>query len=60
MSAIHRVLRCLVPLALALASWALPAKEAAAPEAALTIANRHIATLRMTALGGTPELRIRR
>ncbi|WP_153146095.1 mechanosensitive ion channel family protein [Dechloromonas sp. H13] len=60
MNTIHRMLRCMMLLAVILAPWPLLAKEAAAPEAVLTIANRDIATLRMTALGGSPELRVRR
>ncbi|MBP5997953.1 MAG: mechanosensitive ion channel family protein [Azonexus sp.] len=60
MGTIRGLLRYMVIMAIALAAWPLQAKGPAPKEAVLTIANRDIATLRMTALGAPPELRVRR
>ena len=60
MGTIRWLLRYMVIMAIALAAWPLQAKEPAPKDAVLTVANRDIATLRMTALGAPPELRVRR
>lgn len=60
MSIILAALRCLIVLLTVLVSGTVLAKTDAPPEAVLTIANRDIATLRMTAIGASPELRIKR
>ncbi len=54
------VFRLMILLAAMLAPGLLFAKGEADPEAILTIANRYIVTLRATAQGATPEMRVKR
>ncbi len=60
MSIVGAALRCVILLMVVLAPGLALAKAEMAPEAVLTVANRDIATLRFTALGAPPELRVRR
>jgi len=60
MNSLESMLRFLLLLALALVSGQSFAKGEVIPEAVLSIANRDIATLRMTTLGASPELRVKR
>jgi small-conductance mechanosensitive channel len=60
MSIVWSVLRCAILLLAALVSGTALAKAETVPEAVLTVANRDIATLRMTTLGAPPELRVKR
>jgi small-conductance mechanosensitive channel len=60
MSIAWAALRCTILLLAALLSGAALAKAEMLPEAMLTVANRDIATLRMTTLGAAPELRVKR
>ena len=60
MNSLESMLRFLLLLALALVSGQSFAKGEAIPEAVLSIANRDIATLRMTTAGASPELRVKR
>ena len=60
MSIVWAALRCAIFLLAALVSGTALAKAETAPEAVLTVANRDIATLRMTTLGASPELRVKR
>jgi hypothetical protein len=53
-------LRCVILLLAVLAPGMALAKAETAPEAVLTVANRDIATLRMTMLGASSELRVKR
>ncbi len=55
MNSLESMLRFLLLLALALVSGQSFAKGEVIPEAVLSIANRDIATLRMTTLGASPE-----
>ena len=56
MSIVWAALRCIILLLAALLSGTALAKAETVPEAVLTVANRDIATLRMTMLGASPEL----
>ena len=60
MNSLGSMLRFILFLALALVSGQSFAKGEASPEAVLSIANRDIATLRVTALGASPETRVKR
>ena len=60
MSIVWAALRCIILLLAALLSGTALAKAETVPEAVLTVANRDIATLRMTMLGAAPELRVKR
>ncbi len=60
MAGLLPLLRWLLPVFFALLSLPSLAKTEAVPEAVLNVANRDIATLRQTALGGTPEMRVKR
>lgn len=60
MSIVLAALRCMIVLLTFLLSGTLSAKSEAPQEAVLSIANRDIATLRVTAIGAPPELRVKR
>ena len=60
MGIVWAALRCVILLLAVLAPGMVLAKAEMAAEAVLTVANRDIATLRFTALGAPPELRVRR
>ena len=60
MSIVWAALRCVILLLAVLAPGMALAKAETAPEAVLTVANRDIATLRMSMLGASPELRVKR
>ncbi len=60
MGIVWAALRCVILLMAVLAPGLVLAKAETVPEAVLTVANRDITALRMTAVGASPELRVKR